>query len=413
MKSSLYSLYRPKNFEEVVGQKLITSNLKTAIKTSKIAHAYLFCGTRGTGKTSLARIMARALNCQNKIDSNPCNQCPSCKGILDSSLLDVLEIDAASNNSVEDIRRICDECNFTPTFCKYKVYIIDEVHMLSGSAFNALLKTLEEPPEHVIFIMATTEPARIPATILSRCQRYDLATIEDDEMKKRLKYIADQNNIKADDSALDTLCQLGRGSMRDAISLLSQCQSQFSDNFSRSDVLNMVGLCSDTYLIQLIHYFINGEYVSLLHQLNLILKKGQNIATLINDIAKLLRDLLLYQMDSTNNELILLNNERKNFLELTSPKISLTVSKNILLDLAKLIEQIKLSSDPRIQLELFFLSCIDKYKFQKSEESKVISNPISQNSSNIAENTLHDLSPLSSQILHLAKAKGIKIELEK
>ena len=221
--TALYRKFRPLTFSEFVGQEHITRTLKNQIIAGRVGHAYLFNGGRGTGKTSAAKVLARAINCLNPKDGEPCNECEICKGILNGSLTDVVEMDAASNNSVEDIRQIRDEVNFLPTRAKYRVYIIDEVHMLSTGAFNALLKTLEEPPEHVKFILATTEPQKLPATILSRCQRFDFKKISNEDIKKRLKIITNEIGVTISEEALNTIAVLSEGAMRDGLSILERC----------------------------------------------------------------------------------------------------------------------------------------------------------------------------------------------
>ena len=216
--TALYRKFRPQTFSEIVGQEHITQTIKNQIIAGRVGHAYLFNGGRGTGKTSAAKVLARAINCLNPQDGEPCNECEICKAALSGSLTDIVEMDAASNNSVEDIRAIREEVNFLPTVAKYRVYIIDEVHMLSTGAFNALLKTLEEPPEHVKFILATTEPQKLPATILSRCQRFDFKKISDENIKKRLLFVCNQSNIEITEEALNLIAVLSEGAMRDALS---------------------------------------------------------------------------------------------------------------------------------------------------------------------------------------------------
>lgn len=221
--TALYRKFRPILFSEIVGQEHITRTLKNQIIAGRVGHAYLFNGGRGTGKTSAAKILARAINCLNPKDGEPCNECEICKGAISGSLTDIVEMDAASNNSVEDIRAIREEVNFLPTKAKYRVYIIDEVHMLSQGAFNALLKTLEEPPEHVKFILATTEPQKLPATILSRCQRFDFKKISNENIIKRLKIVCEQSNIEITQGALNIIATLSEGALRDALSILERC----------------------------------------------------------------------------------------------------------------------------------------------------------------------------------------------
>ena len=229
MHKALYRAYRPQNFEDVVGQQHIIRTLKNQIESNNVGHAYLFTGTRGTGKTSTAKIFARAVNCVQSKDQEPCNECEVCRDILNDNVMDVVEIDAASNNSVDDIRELRESVKYSPTKAKYKVYIIDEVHMLSQGAFNALLKTLEEPPSYVIFILATTEPHKIPATILSRCQRFDFKRVTVKDMTDRMKKICNEENIEVEEKALNLIARNSQGALRDALSILDQCIS-FSYN---------------------------------------------------------------------------------------------------------------------------------------------------------------------------------------
>lgn len=225
--TALYRKWRPKDFKDVKGQDAIVTTLQNQIKSNRIGHAYLFCGTRGTGKTSIAKIFAKAVNCENPIDGNPCGECASCKLIAAGNSMNVIEIDAASNNSVEDVRQIRENVAYSPADAKYKVYIIDEVHMLSQGAFNALLKTLEEPPSYVIFILATTESHKIPVTILSRCQRYDFKRIPQDTISSRLHEIISSEKIAAEEKAIEYIARIADGGMRDALSLLDQCSAFF------------------------------------------------------------------------------------------------------------------------------------------------------------------------------------------
>ena len=224
--TALYRKFRPLKFDEIVGQEHIVRTLKNELINDRVGHAYLFNGGRGTGKTSAAKILARAVNCLNPKDGEPCNECAVCKAALEGSLTDIVEMDAASNNSVEDVRAIRDEVNFLPTVAKYRVYIIDEVHMLSTGAFNALLKTLEEPPAHVKFILATTEPQKLPATILSRCQRFDFKKISNDNIEKRLNFVCEQSNIDITPEAKKLIAILAEGAMRDALSILERCMQE-------------------------------------------------------------------------------------------------------------------------------------------------------------------------------------------
>ena len=244
---ALYRKWRPMVFDDVIGQQHITETIKNEIIGNKISHAYLFTGTRGTGKTSMAKIFSRAVNCLNPQNGNPCNECDICKGILSERVLDVVEIDAASNTGVDNIRDIIEQTKYATAQSKYRVYIIDEVHMLSDGAFNALLKTLEEPAKGVIFILATTEIHKVPATIMSRCQRFDFKTINVTDIVSRIKYILKNEGILADDEALEYVAQLGDGSMRDALSILDQCLAFKENDLTYADVVDTVGAIDDTF----------------------------------------------------------------------------------------------------------------------------------------------------------------------
>ena len=240
--TALYRKFRPITFSEIVGQEHITRTLRNQIVAGRVGHAYLFNGGRGTGKTSSAKILARAINCLNPKDGEPCNECEICKAAINGSLTDIVEMDAASNNGVEDVRSIREEVNFLPTKAKYRVYIIDEVHMLSIAAFNALLKTLEEPPEHVKFILATTEPQKLPATILSRCQRFDFKRISNDDIIKRLKIVCEESNIEITEGALQIIAVLSEGAMRDALSILERCIQDGENKIDEDKIKDLVGI---------------------------------------------------------------------------------------------------------------------------------------------------------------------------
>ena len=252
--TALYRKFRPQTFEEMVGQEHITRTLRNQIIANRVGHAYLFNGGRGTGKTTSAKVLARAINCLNPKDGEPCNECEICKAALNGSLTDIVEMDAASNNSVEDIRSIREEVNFLPTKAKYRVYIIDEVHMLSQGAFNALLKTLEEPPEHVKFILATTEPQKLPATILSRCQRFDFKRISNEDIIKRLEIVCKESNIEITKQALNIIASLAEGAMRDALSILERCVQDGENNIDEDKIKELVGIPKITHIhLSLIH----------------------------------------------------------------------------------------------------------------------------------------------------------------
>ena len=290
--TALYRAFRPTTFADMVGQDHITKTLKNQIMAGRVGHAYLFNGGRGTGKTTSAKILARAVNCLNPKDGEPCNECEICKEILSGSLTDVVEMDAASNNSVEDIR---DEVNFLPTKAKYRVYIIDEVHMLSVGAFNALLKTLEEPPEHVKFILATTEPQKLPTTILSRCQRFDFKKISDEYIIKRLKVICEGANIKISEEAMKIIAVLSEGAMRDAISILERCSQESSDEISADMVKELVGIPNLEYISRISKAMLANDEISALGVIDEVIKEGKDLYNFLWEIIKYIKDVLVYK----------------------------------------------------------------------------------------------------------------------
>lgn len=290
---ALYRKWRPMTFDDVVGQQHITDTLKHELAGGRIGHAYLFCGTRGTGKTTTAKIFARAVNCENPNGGEPCNKCGTCSGIIDGSIFDVYEMDAASNNGVDNIRDLRDEVAYSPVGCKYKVYIIDEAHMLTTAAFNALLKTLEEPPEHALFIMATTEPQKIPQTILSRCQRYDFKRIGTDDIAKRLKKVAAAEGINATEDALELIAELGDGSMRDALSVLERCASFGGDELRCSNVSEIVGIVDSGTLFEISDCVADGNVGGAIERLDALLGEGKDVLNFFEEFIEHFRALLL------------------------------------------------------------------------------------------------------------------------
>ncbi len=297
--TALYRNFRPLKFSDMVGQEHITRTLKNQVISNRVGHAYLFNGGRGTGKTSSAKILARVVNCLNPQEGEPCNKCEICKEILEGSLTDVVEMDAASNNSVEDIRSIRDEVNFLPTKAKYRVYIIDEVHMLSTGAFNALLKTLEEPPEHVKFILATTEPQKLPTTILSRCQRFDFKKIPDVDIIKRLKIICKESNIKIDEEALKIIAVLSEGHMRDAISILERCSQENTENIKIEEVKDLVGLPKLEYVNGLSQAIIEKDTIKSLEIIDQVIDDGKDLYNYLWEVVKYFKDILVYKATNT------------------------------------------------------------------------------------------------------------------
>ncbi len=355
---ALYRAHRPQKFSEVYGQKHIVTTLQNAIKLNKVAHAYLFCGPRGTGKTTLAKIMAKALNCEHGPSIEPCNECPTCIGITKGMINDVIEIDAASNNGVDEIRELREGVKFSPSVGNYKVYIIDEVHMLSTGAFNALLKTLEEPPKHAIFILATTEVHKIPATILSRCQRFDFQSISNEDVFNRIKEVAMAEKINIEEEAISLISEICEGGMRDALSLLDQSLSYSTDDLvSTEDVLSVSGNVSSAETLKLLQACLESNGSTTLTVLNEILNKGKEIPRVVNDLIIFLRDVLLQKVGNLstnkaiykNQEFILFCNEIKNSLIYSWLNTLNEIQNNI-----------KFSNQKRAFLELGLLTMSDK-----------------------------------------------------
>ena len=293
MYQALYRKYRPQTFDDVVGQQAVTQTLKSQLQSGKLSHAYLFTGSRGTGKTSSAKILAKAVNCENSVDGNPCNRCRSCMAIDSGSCMDVLEIDAASNNGVENVRDLRDDAVYSPSEVKMRVYIIDEVHMLSISAFNALLKIIEEPPEHLLFILATTELHKVPATILSRCQRFAFRRIGQDDIAARLQFVAYQEDIDLHEEAARILARLADGGMRDALSLLDQCASATNGELTAERVYECLGIAGLQTCGKIMYHIAERDSASALSIVNKLYADGKDLGALLDELTCLARDLLL------------------------------------------------------------------------------------------------------------------------
>ena len=355
--TSLYRKFRPLNFSEMVGQEHITRTLKNQITSGRVGHAYLFNGGRGTGKTTAAKIMARAVNCLNPKDGEPCNECEICKAMLSGSLTDVVEMDAASNNSVEDIRAIRDEVNFLPTVAKYRVYIIDEVHMLSTGAFNALLKTLEEPPEHVKFILATTEPQKLPATILSRCQRFDFKRISVEDIVKRLEIISKESNIKATNEALRMIAVLSEGALRDAISILERCAQDETDEINEEQVRELVGIPKLIYIRNLVTAIINKDSDLAIKEMNNIINQGKDLDNFLWEVIKYIKDILVYK---STKKLELYSKEELEYIDKIAGSVDKIKLLNLIYDLSELAGTMKWSTQKSIIFEAGIIKeCLD------------------------------------------------------
>lgn len=339
--TALYRKFRPQTFSEMVGQEHITRTLRNQIMANRVGHAYLFNGGRGTGKTTSAKVLARAINCLNPKDGEPCNECEICKAALNGSLTDIVEMDAASNNSVEDIRSIREEVNFLPTKAKYRVYIIDEVHMLSQGAFNALLKTLEEPPEHVKFILATTEPQKLPATILSRCQRFDFKRISNEDIIKRLEIVCKESNINATKQALNIIASLAEGAMRDALSILERCVQDGANDIDEDKIKELVGIPKLTYVHSITEAIIEYNIDEAMESITKVLDEGKDLNNLLWEIIKYIKDVLMVK---TNQKLTIYNDNDFANLKQLADKVSKERAINLINELSKLENDMKSST---------------------------------------------------------------------
>lgn len=351
--TALYRKFRPDTFSEVKGQEHIVTTLTNQIKADRIGHAYLFCGTRGTGKTTVAKILAKAVNCEHPIDGSPCNECAVCKGISEGTSMNVIEIDAASNNGVDNIREIREEVSYRPTQGRYKVYIIDEVHMLSTGAFNALLKTLEEPPSYVIFILATTEVHKIPITILSRCQRYDFHRITIDTIAARLKELTEIENVDVEDRAIRYIAKAADGSMRDALSLLDQCIAFYlGETLTYDKVLENLGAVDTEVFGQLLRHIVSDDVTAVIHQLEKMIVQGRELGQFVTDFVWYMRNLLLIKTSENPEEVIDVSTENRKLMEEEAQMIETETLMRYIRVLSELSNQIRYSSQKRVLVEV-------------------------------------------------------------
>lgn len=346
--TALYRKFRPLRFDEIVGQEHIVKTLKNELINDRVGHAYLFNGGRGTGKTSAAKILARAVNCLNPKDGEPCNECVVCKAALDGSLTDIVEMDAASNNSVEDVRAIRDEVNFLPTVAKYRVYIIDEVHMLSTGAFNALLKTLEEPPAHVKFILATTEPQKLPATILSRCQRFDFKKISNDNIEKRLNFVCEQSNIDITAEAKKLIAILAEGAMRDALSILERCMQE-EGKITEELVKELVGIPKTESVNKITKSILEKDTEMALQTINEVIAEGKDINNFLWEIIKYVKDILIFK---TNAQLEIYSEKEKNNIKQLADSTTKEKLISIIYNLSNLQNDMKWSTQKLIMFQV-------------------------------------------------------------
>ncbi len=351
--AALYRKFRPDYFEEVKGQEHIVTTLRNQIIADRIGHAYLFCGTRGTGKTTIAKLMAKTVNCENPQNGSPCGECKSCKRIAAGVSMNVIEIDAASNNGVDNIREIVDQVSYSPADGKYKVYIIDEVHMLSIGAFNALLKTLEEPPSYVIFILATTEVHKIPITILSRCQRYDFKRITVDTIVERLQEVVEQENVEVEEKALYFIAKNADGAMRDALSLLDQCiVFHYGKVLTYEMVLEVLGAVDTDIFSKLLRKIIKTDVIGCMNLLEEIIIQGKELTQFVTDFTWYLRNLLIVKTSNHAEDIVDMSKENLAHLKEETEMLELEVIMRYIRVLSELVNQIKYASQKRIMVEM-------------------------------------------------------------
>lgn len=351
--TALYRKWRPSTFDEVKGQEHIVTTLKNQVINDRIGHAYLFCGTRGTGKTSVAKILAKAVNCAHPVDGNPCGECEVCRAVAAGASMNVIEIDAASNNGVDNIREIKEEVAYPPTQGRFKVYIIDEVHMLSIGAFNALLKTLEEPPAYVIFILATTEAHKIPITILSRCQRYDFKRISIDTISARLSELMVAEDISADERALRYVAKAADGSMRDALSLLDQCLAFYmGQELKYENVLEVLGAVDTEVFSDFFRGIVDGDAIGLIHKLEKIIIDGRDLSQFVSDFTWYLRNLMLLQSRTDASDVLEMSEENMKLLKEDAKLTDLNGVMRYIRIFSELSGQLKNSSQKRVMVEV-------------------------------------------------------------
>jgi DNA polymerase III subunit gamma/tau len=361
---ALYRKWRPTVFEDVVEQEHVVKTLRYSIGIGRIAHAYLFCGTRGTGKTTMAKIFSRAINCLSPRNGDPCNECEICKGILNESILDVIEIDAASNNSVDNVREIRDEVIYAPSQAKYKVYIIDEVHMLSTGAFNALLKTLEEPPSHVVFILATTDPHKLPATILSRCQRFDFRRISVESIMGRLQEISVEGGITLQKEAAKLIAKMADGALRDAISILDQCISLGEKEITYNDVLSVVGIVNDSFIADFFDGLAGKDIKKILELIDKLVMEGKDISQFVADLIFYYRNLLICKMTSDPTDIIEGSKDTIERMSMQCANLSHEELMHNIKELSLLESSLKWATHPRILLEVALMKLCDSSSIQ-------------------------------------------------
>lgn len=403
---ALYRKWRPQDFSDLIGQEHISETLSNAINTGKVAHAYLFSGPRGTGKTSTAKILAKALNCEHGPTPSPCNQCVCCQKINDGSFMDVFEIDAASNRGIDEIRDLRETVKFAPVDGKYKVYIIDEVHMLTTEAFNALLKTLEEPPSHVVFILATTEVHKVPITIQSRCQRYDFKRITKDDILKRLVTITDEMGLNADKDALSVIAIQADGGMRDALSLLDQCLAFTKDELTVTQVRKVLGLVGHDWIWQITDALAQKDSQTILTIIDEVIAQGKEIKQLLNELVLHFRSIMLYK---ASNKLLNLNMyfEDEEILARQAKSFTHEQIMQIIQKIHEAINEIKWASQPRITAEVLFLKLCWQGEVENNSSEKIMpmmNNIPAVNNKNTSEAKIMALEQTVSRLDRIVKA---------
>jgi DNA polymerase III, subunit gamma and tau len=416
--TALYRKFRPSTFEDVKGQEHIVSTLTNQVKANRLSHAYLFCGTRGTGKTSVAKILAKTVNCENPQEGNPCGICDTCQGIQQGTLLNVIEIDAASNNGVDNIRSIREEVEYRPADGKYKVYIIDEVHMLSIGAFNALLKTLEEPPEYVIFILATTEVHKIPITILSRCQRYDFKRITIDTIANRLLDLMKEENQEVEDRAIRYIAKVADGSMRDALSLLDQCIAfYYKECLTYEKTLEILGAVDTSVFSKLVRALHKKEVVSVLSILEELIVQGRELVQLVTDLTWYLRNLLLVKSSENVEEVIDVSKENLAQLQEEAKEMDYDVLIRYIRICSELSGALKYATQKRVMLEIAFIKmCKPEMEVEKDtllERIRVLEDKLEkQPTPQIVYNTTQAEIPVEKEQKVMEMPKAVSAEVQ-
>lgn len=407
--TALYREWRPRTFNDVVGQEHITTTLKNQILNNRIAHAYLFCGTRGTGKTSTAKVFAKALNCLNLKDGEPCNECEMCKKINEGLAIDVTELDAASNNGVDKIRDIIDDVKYPPQEAKYKVYIMDEVHMLSAGAVNAFLKTLEEPPNNVIFILATTDPQKLPITILSRCQRFDFKRINNSEITARLRKIVNEQNVLADERSLNLIARVSDGAMRDSLSILDQAISMGNGNVDYGTVVSMLGLVTNEHLFKLANAVIQRSVEKGIEIIEEVIYSGKDIYLFIKDLIAHYRNLLMVKVTNNPEEVLDMSEENIALIKEQGARLRAEEIMRCIRILQEAENNAKLSKQARLYCEL---AVIKMCKIEYDTSSEVILTRLNKLEESLRKGSIK-VSTASKEIEKINNSKIVNIETNK